>query len=94
MIVSKLSVTAQSLIIPLLHLTHMFPHTRPMNTSLIKTCTQERGTSYASTNTPNTRTKISDLKYQTHKNQKIHQRGDYKSIAMIMGGEDHMAIRN
>ena len=26
------------------------------------------------------------------KNQKIHQRSDYKSMTMIMGGEDHMAI--
>ena len=34
----------------------------------------------------------SDLKYQNHKNQKIHQRGDYKSMTMIMGGEYHMVI--
>ena len=33
------------------------------------------------------------ISYHNLENQKIHQRGDYKSIAMIMGGEGHMAIK-
>ena len=39
---------------------------------------------------PNQKLQISNTKLD--KNQKIHQRGDYKSMTMIMGGEDHMAI--